>query len=60
MFKNYAVREYLKLQIRVETFNTLNHTNFQGISTSLGATNYGQVTSTREPRRVQLGAKLIF
>ena len=60
MLKSYPVREYLKLQIRVETFNTLNHANFQGISTALGATNYGQVTSTREPRRVQLGAKLIF
>jgi hypothetical protein len=48
------------VQIRLESFNTLNHTNFLGVSTSLGATNFGQVTSTREPRRVQLAMKLRF
>jgi hypothetical protein len=50
----------LRLQIRGETFNFVNHTNFQGVSTALGATNYGQVTSAREPRRIQVAAKLIF
>ena len=60
LLKTYTLTEFLKLQVRVETFNTINHTNFQGVSTALGATNYGQVTSTREPRRIQLGAKLIF
>ena len=60
LFRNFKVRERLSVQLRLETFNTFNHTNFQGISTSLGATNYGQVTSARDPRRVQLGAKASF
>ena len=34
-------------EIRAKTFNFLNHTNFQGVSTALGSTNYGQVTSGR-------------
>jgi hypothetical protein len=61
MFKNIKWGERGKdVQIRLESFNTLNHTNFLGVSTSLGATNFGQVTSTREPRRVQLAMKLRF
>jgi hypothetical protein len=59
-FKTYSIRESLHLQMRAETFNFVNHTNFQGVSTALGATNYGQVTSAREPRRIQVAAKLIF
>jgi hypothetical protein len=60
LFKTYSMRESLRLQVRAETFNFVNHTNFQGVSTALGATNYGQVTSAREPRRVQAAVKLIF
>lgn len=60
LFRNFKIRERLTTQVRFETFNTFNHTNFQGVSTSLGATNFGQVTSARDPRRIQLGAKCNF
>ena len=60
LFKNVNLREKLRLQVGVESFNLPNHTNFSGVTTGLGTTNFGQITSTRDPRRIQLGAKLIF
>ena len=64
MFKNVTLHERLRLQVRFETFNTLNHTNFQSISTSFPGINvvstFGQVTSTRDARKVQIAMKLTF
>jgi hypothetical protein len=60
LIRNIGIREGIRMQIRVETFNLPNHTNFQGISLGLGSSNFGQVTSARDPRRIQLGAKLSF
>jgi hypothetical protein len=60
LYKNIAVTERVKLQLRLESFNTLNHTNFSSISTSLGTTNFGQATAAGDPRNLQLGAKLRF
>jgi hypothetical protein len=39
--------------MRGETFNCVNHTKYRTLSTALGVTNYGQVTSTRDPRRIK-------
>jgi len=52
--------ERLGMQFRAETFNVWNHTNFQGIDTTISDSTYGQVTSTHEPRIMQLGLKLNF
>src|SRR5205823_12335636 len=50
-----------KLQLRAETFNTLNWVNPSGFaSTNITATNFGQISSFRAPRRMQLGAKINF
>jgi hypothetical protein len=59
-FKSFAFTEDVKLQIRVESFNTFNHTEFQNIDASTNDANFGQVTSTYDPRVLQLGAKLAF
>jgi len=60
IFKNIAIRDQAKMQFRVESFNTLNHTNFSGVAATLAQSNYGQVTSSGEARVVQLAAKITF
>ena len=62
LFKNFTFSEARgsRLEFRLETFNTFNHTQFQNISTTFTDSRFGQVTSTYLPRNVQLGVKLMF
>jgi len=60
LFKNIRFGEKARLQLRGEMFNIFNHTNFRAISASITAAAYGQVTTVRDPRTIQLGAKLSF
>jgi hypothetical protein len=58
--KNLKIAERYSFQLRGEYFNAFNHTNFSGVDSTLGDPNYGQVTSTHVPRRIQIGAKFNF
>jgi hypothetical protein len=60
MTKNIRFSESTRLQLRAEAFNVLNHTNFRTIGTNVTLGTYGTVTAVRDPRTLQLGAKLIF
>lgn len=60
LFKNIKVNERMHFQFRGEFFNLFNHTNPDGIGTSLGSSTYGKVVSARDPRIIQLGLKLYF
>ncbi len=62
LFKSFLFSETRgsRFELRVETFNTFNHTQFNNISTSYSSSNFGQVTSVWDPRVIQLGGKLIF
>jgi hypothetical protein len=76
LFKNSRIGETVTAQLRIETFNVFNHTQFFGVSTGInvpgsGATGpipvtpatqgqAGQITNTRDQRQVQLSLKLIF
>lgn len=60
LFKRINFGERVSLQLRGEAFNVFNHTNFRVISTSVALGTYGNVTSVRDPRTIQLGAKLSF
>jgi len=63
LFKNIRFGEDVILQLRGEAFNIFNHTNFRGISSTaiqnLGTT-FGVISTVRDPRTIQLGAKLTF
>jgi hypothetical protein len=62
LFKSFLLSESRgsRIELRVETFNTWNHTEFQSVSTGYGASNFGQVTSTWDPRVFQLGGKFVW
>ncbi len=48
------------LQFRAEFYNIFNHAQWNGYGTSFGAPNFGQATSARDPRTIQLGLRLYF
>jgi hypothetical protein len=62
LFKSFALNESstTRFELRVESYNTFNHTQFSGLD--LGATdgNFGQVTSANDPRVFQFGGKFLF
>jgi hypothetical protein len=67
IFKSFALSEKRgsKLELRAESFNVWNHTQFQGsntggISNNFSASNFGQITSAFDPRVFQLGMKMMF
>ena len=58
--KNFTIRENMRLQIRTDLFNALNHTNLSGLRTSINDAFFGQLLSTTGARIVQLNARLTF
>jgi Carboxypeptidase regulatory-like domain len=62
LFKDFRITpgEGPRFQLRFESYNTFNHTEFQNISTGFTNKNFGQVTSTYDPRTWQFGGKFLF
>ena len=63
MQKNFAlnfINEQSRLTFRAEAFNLLNTTNFTAPTTDLRSGNFGRVTSTFDPRAIQLALRLAF
>lgn len=58
--KRAQLGEALKLQIRAEFFNALNHAQFKNPDSTVGDANFGQVIQARDAREIQLGLKLLF
>src|SRR5579883_599606 len=58
--KNFHFTESSYLQVRGEFFNAFNHTNFASIGVTRLSPTYGQVTAARDPRIIQLAAKIYF
>ncbi|HZL51252.1 MAG TPA: TonB-dependent receptor [Terracidiphilus sp.] len=62
LFKTFPLssREGPRFELRAESFNTFNHTQFQNVDTNFTDSNFGTVTSTYDPRVFQLGGEFIF
>ncbi|RPI22324.1 MAG: TonB-dependent receptor, partial [Acidobacteria bacterium] len=61
LFKSFEFNERgSRLEVRIESFNTWNHTQFSAVSSQFTASNFGQVTGVQDPRNLQLGLKLFY
>ncbi len=68
VFKSFLLSESRgsRFELRVESFNTWNHTQLGssgqngGVSNNFGASNFGQITAAYDPRVFQFGGKIIF
>lgn len=59
--KAFDITERVKLQFRVDMFNTFNHTNFAAPDSGVGDSTIGQVFSTSvDQRRMQFGLRVRF
>ncbi|MFB3830205.1 MAG: carboxypeptidase regulatory-like domain-containing protein [Bryobacteraceae bacterium] len=62
MFKNFMIREPLRVQFRFETFNTLNHVQFASPDTTPTSTAFGTITGEKGhgQRQITLAVKVMF
>ncbi|HEY3841234.1 MAG TPA: carboxypeptidase-like regulatory domain-containing protein [Bryobacteraceae bacterium] len=56
----FPLWEKTRLRLSGEFFNMLNHPNWSGVGTGLGGGTYGQITSARDPREIQLSLRIDF
>jgi Carboxypeptidase regulatory-like domain/TonB dependent receptor len=62
LFKDFAIKEQIKLQFRAEFFNMLNHPNFRANSliSQFNAPGAGAYTSAQPARQIQFALKFIY
>lgn len=60
LFKNFKVNERWRVQFRAEAFNLPNHANWLNPAVGVGGSTFGQITSAREPRKMQMALKVLF
>jgi carboxypeptidase family protein len=62
LFKTFTLSESRgsRFELRFESFNTWNHTQFNAVDTGLGDSRFGRFTSAFDPRILQLGGKIYF
>jgi outer membrane receptor protein involved in Fe transport len=60
LLKNTRITEGVTLQFRAEVFNLLNRANFGLPDNFVGNPTFGQILSAANPRRIQLGLKILF
>jgi Carboxypeptidase regulatory-like domain len=63
LLKNFKFTETTSLQLRLETFNTLNHPSFGTPNITPTSSAFGYITSVytnSQPRQVQLAARFVF
>ena len=62
--KNFTIKEGVRFQLRLEAFNALNRTNFLftsgGQLQNINSATFGRITSTFDPRVVQIGGRIDF
>jgi len=68
LFKSFKIRETIRLQFRWELYNAFNHTQFSGLDSTARwdpqgkqvNARFGEFTSARSPRQMQLALRFFF
>jgi carboxypeptidase family protein len=60
LFKNFDMREGIRLQLRGEFFNVFNHANLDGPNATLNSPTFASISGASAPRIIQLAAKVVF
>lgn len=61
VFREFSITERVRLELRFEGYNALNHVNFrEPASADIDNANYGLITAAAPARQVQIGARLSF
>ena len=58
--RTFPIQERYKLDVRFEAFNLFNHARFNIPNLSTTAGTFGQITSARDPRILQVAMKISF
>jgi hypothetical protein len=58
--KQVTLHESVKLQVRLDAYNALNHANFNLPGRIFGAANFGVISSAGDPRELQAALKVLF
>jgi len=58
--KRFAITERIRLSIRLDSYNALNHVNLNPPVSDLSSSNFGRSTSALLPRQYQAGARIEF
>jgi hypothetical protein len=59
LLKTFVITESVLFQLRMDTFNALNHTNLGNPVNTINSSTFGQLT-TATARSVQIGGRLTF
>ena len=60
LHKNIPIREGQHMTLRLESFNTLNHTVLNNPTSAINSVNFGKILSARGPRAYQIAMKYHF
>jgi hypothetical protein len=58
--KNFRITESSRFELRSEFFNAFNHAQFNNPGTTVGDTNFGVISSARDPRLLQVAGRLVW
>jgi hypothetical protein len=60
LYKSFALGERAHFEFRAESFNTFNHTQFNGFHNNVSGSDFGEVNSVQDPRTFELAGKFVF
>ena len=60
LFRNFAIHERIKLQFRAEFTNFFNMVSLNSPNATVGSATFGQITTARDMRQLQLGLRMTF